>query len=134
MNRCIAYTKNKKRCRGKCAENEFFCSEIHKPLNYNTITECCPICIEPIEDTKSLYYFKCKHIAHKKCYDNWLLYATYKTPVCMFCRQNVSSEPIEKNYFRNQTEKQNKIMNNLYKSQNGIDMNVIDNITNILFP
>ncbi len=135
MNRCIAYTKNKKKCRGKCAPNEFFCSEVHKPLNYDTITECCPFCIEPIENTKSLYYFKCKHVVHKKCYDKWLSYSKYNSPVCMFCRQNTTTKPEKiESFFKNETCKQNRIMNSLYNSQNGIDINTVDNIINTLFP
>ena len=133
MNRCIAFTKNKKKCRGKCPPGEFFCSESHRPLNYNTITECCPLCVDTIETPKELYYFHCKHVVHKKCYNNWMPYSTYENPVCIFCRQNVFEHLKKKDYKPEPKPKSNRLYN-CYVSPKNITYDNIDNITQILFP
>ncbi len=89
MDRCIAYNKNNKKCRAKLTDNKFFCCESHKPLNYELIEEGCFICSEKITSVNDLYYFKCKHIMHKQCYDEWLKYSNYSTSICMLCRGEV---------------------------------------------
>lgn len=100
MDRCIAFNKNNKRCRAKLNDKHFFCCESHKPINYDLINDGCFICCEKITDVKDLYYFKCKHIMHKKCYDEWQQYSSYTTPICMICRGEVLKKPEKKIKYR----------------------------------
>ena len=88
MNRCIAFNKNHKRCRAKCGDNLFCCSE-HEPLNKDLISNGCFVCSEKINKTSDLIFFKCKHCFHKKCFMDFLKYSTYKNPVCLICRNEV---------------------------------------------
>lgn len=100
VNRCIAYNKNNKKCRAKIMNNDFFCCEAHKPLNYELI-EGCFICNEKIESINEIYYFKCKHIIHKVCYDEWLNnHSNYDKSICMICRNEVLKKPEKKKKFR----------------------------------
>lgn len=96
MDRCIAFNKHNKRCRAKLINNNFFCCESHKPLNYDLIENGCFICTEKITSSNEIYYFKCKHIIHKKCYDEWLKYSNYSTNICMLCRGEVFKKPQKK--------------------------------------
>ena len=96
MDRCIAFNSHNKRCRAKLFDNKFFCCESHKPLNNNLIEDGCFICMEKITSVKELYYFKCKHIVHKTCYDEWLKYSNYPSSICMLCRGEVFKKPKKK--------------------------------------
>lgn len=100
MERCIAYNKNNKKCRAKLNGKQFFCCESHRPLNYELITDGCFICDEKVDDIKDLYYFKCKHVMHKKCYDEWLKFSNYDSPICMLCRGEVLKKPKKKTSIR----------------------------------
>lgn len=99
IKRCIAYNKNNNRCRAKIKNNEFFCCDAHKPLNYDLI-DCCFICLNKIENVNELYYFRCKHIMHKECYDEWINYSNYNNHICMICRNEVFKMPEKKNKIR----------------------------------
>lgn len=96
MDRCIAFNKNNKRCRAKLLNGQLFCCESHKPINDNLIEDGCFICCEKITSVKDLYYFKCKHIMHKKCFDEWQKFSNYETPICMICRGDVLKKPEKK--------------------------------------
>lgn len=100
MDRCIAYNKNNKKCRARLNDKKFFCCESHKPLNYELIEDGCFICDEKITNVNELYYFKCRHIMHKKCYDEWLKYSNYDGPICMLCRGEVLRKPEKKKNIR----------------------------------
>jgi len=93
MDRCIAFNNKNKRCRAKLNNNQFFCCENHKPINENIIEDGCFICCEKFNSINDLYYFKCKHIVHKQCYDEWLKYSNYSTKICMICRGEVFKKP-----------------------------------------
>ena len=99
VKRCIAYNNKNRRCRAKIRNNEMFCCDSHKPLNIELIDGCF-ICNEKIEDAYDLYYFKCKHILHKSCYNKWLNHEnnTYRTSICMICRTEVFKKPIQTNF------------------------------------
>lgn len=101
MNRCIAYNKNNKKCRAKLTNGNFFCCEAHYPINIELIDDGCFICTEKIESIEDMYYFKCKHIMHKKCYNEWLEYSNYDNLICMLCRGEVLKEPPKKSKRRN---------------------------------
>lgn len=96
MNRCIAYNKNNKKCRAKLMNNNFFCCEAHYPINKELLEEGCFICMEKITSVEQMYYFKCKHIMHKDCYDEWLKYSNYDHSICMLCRGQVLQNPPKK--------------------------------------
>jgi hypothetical protein len=89
INRCVAINKNNKRCRAKTKNNELFCCESHCPINKELVTDGCFICNENIEKTTEIIYFNCKHAFHKPCYNEWLEYSTYDTPICLICRDIV---------------------------------------------
>ena len=93
VNRCIANTKNNKKCRAKVNNlknnYKFFCCESHLPINKEIIENGCFICMEKIENLTEIIYFKCKHLFHKPCYLEWLTYSTYESPICLICRDNV---------------------------------------------
>ena len=99
IKRCIAYNKNNNRCRAKIENNDFFCCEAHKPINYDLINSCF-ICLNKIEDIGELYYFRCKHIIHKECYNEWINYSNYDKHICMICRNEVFKIPDKKNKIR----------------------------------
>jgi len=90
-NRCIGFTKNNKKCRAIISnnDNKFFCCDSHQPLNKEILKDGCFICMEKIEKSNELIYFKCKHIFHKPCYLDWLIYSTYKNSICLVCRNEV---------------------------------------------
>ena len=92
-NRCIAITKNNKKCRAKVNNlknnYKFFCCEGHLPVNKEIIQNGCFMCMEKIEKSTEIIYFKCKHLFHKPCYFEWLTYSTYETPICLICREVV---------------------------------------------
>ena len=96
MDRCIAFNKQNKRCRAKLCNNQFFCCESHHPYNYDLIENGCFICQEKINSINELYYFKCKHIVHKQCYDEWLKFSNFPDTVCMLCRNKVMNKPLKK--------------------------------------
>ncbi len=90
INRCIAINKNNKRCRAKITnKNELFCCTSHYPINKELITNGCFMCNEQIHKSNDILYFECKHAFHKQCYLEWLEYSTYKTPICLICRNDV---------------------------------------------
>ena len=53
--RCIAYTKNNKKCRVKLKENTFFCCKSHYPINEEIIDTGCFICSERIKNVNELH-------------------------------------------------------------------------------
>lgn len=99
IKRCIAYNKNNNKCRAKIENSDFFCCDSHKPINYDLINSCF-ICLNKIEDIGELYYFRCKHIMHKECYDEWINYSNYDKHICMICRNEVFKIPDKKNKIR----------------------------------
>jgi hypothetical protein len=103
MNRCIAYNKNNKKCRTKTPANELFCCEAHKPINKELFEEGCFVCYQKEFQPNELIYLKCKHVFHKECYQEWLKYSTYDTPVCNICLREVFT----------QTNKHKKIENKI---------------------
>ena len=124
VNRCIAYNKNNKKCRAKIKNNEFFCCEAHKPLNYELIEKCF-ICSEKIKSINDIYYFKCKHIIHKECYNEWLNnHSNYNESICMICRNEVFKKPqkkikVRENGVLNKVEYQK--MNHIFNTLNCIN-------------
>jgi hypothetical protein len=87
MNRCIAININNKKCRAKT--DKLFCCEDHKPINKELINNGCFMCMEKINKTNEIIFFKCKHAFHKICYMEWLKYSSYETPICIICRKEV---------------------------------------------
>jgi hypothetical protein len=85
MNRCIGFTKNNHKCRSITKDKELFCCVSHEPLNKEILEDGCFICMEKINSKKELIFFKCKHIFHKPCYIEWLIFSTYNDPNCMIC-------------------------------------------------
>ena len=96
MNRCPAFNKNNKRCRSLTNNNSLFCCKSHEPINNNIIDDGCFICMEKIINSKEIIYFKCKHAFHKECYNEWLKFSTYQTPICILCRKDINVLKIEK--------------------------------------
>ena len=94
--RCIAYTKNNKKCRCKIPNNQFFCCEDHYPFNKELFSEGCFMCNEKIKHADELYYFHCKHAFHKECYDEWSKFSNYQENICMLCRNEVLKKPLKK--------------------------------------
>ena len=94
-NRCNGYTKARKKCRAKLTEKgKFYCCKNHEPHNMDIFSTGCFMCCENIESTKELIYFKCKHIVHRKCYDDWTRYSNYSNLICMICRKEVHNNNI----------------------------------------
>jgi hypothetical protein len=94
MKRCIGYQKNNKKCRNRVHGDELFCCESHRPFNYDFIEDGCYICMEKNIDTKDMYLFKCRHIFHKQCYDDWLKVSTYNEPICIICKNAIFKKNI----------------------------------------
>ena len=117
MNRCNSITKNNTRCRAKTKDNLLFCCDDHKPLNKEIIENGCFMCMEKIEKSNEIIFFKCKHAFHKPCYIEWLKFSTYDTPICIICRNITFNKPPQK------IEKPKKYI---------INMERIENILNIL--
>ena len=90
-NRCVGYNKNNKKCRAKTKNNSLFCCKSHEPLNTEIKDGCC-ICMDIIQNSSDIIFFKCKHAFHKQCYNEWLIYSTYLTPICMICRNEIKSQ------------------------------------------
>jgi len=89
-NRCIGFTKNNKKCRAKINNNNgFFCCREHEPKNNEILISGCYICSENIVKSSELLFFKCRHAVHKECYEEWLKFSTYETPICIICRDVV---------------------------------------------
>jgi len=88
-NRCIAITKNNKKCRAKINKDSFFCCPSHEPYNIDLFEKGCFMCMEKIEKSSEIIYFECKHLFHKPCYLEWLTYSTYEKPICLICRNDV---------------------------------------------
>ena len=85
MNRCISYTKNKKKCRAKT--DKFFCCASHEPLNSDLLVDGCFICMENIDKSSDILFLRCRHVFHKKCFFEWSSsYSTYEEFVCLLCR------------------------------------------------
>jgi len=85
MNRCISINNNKQ-CRAKTRDNNLFCCKKHEPINRELIENGCFMCMEKIEKSTEILYFKCHHAVHKPCYIDWLEFSTYEEPICMICR------------------------------------------------
>ena len=89
MSRCIAINKNNNICRTKLKDNQLFCCSSHYPYNRDIVEIGCFICTEKIDKQSDLMYLKCKHAFHKPCYEEWLKFSTYDTPICLICRNNI---------------------------------------------
>ena len=85
MNRCI-FIKNNKQCRAKTKNNNLFCCKSHEPINSEIVTDGCFICMDKIEKSNEILYFKCNHAVHKPCYTKWLDFSTYNENICIICR------------------------------------------------
>ena len=120
MNRCISITKNNTRCRAKTKNNKLFCCDDHLPINKEIIEDGCFMCMEKIEKSNELLFFKCKHAFHKSCYLEWLKFSTYDNPICVICRNNVYNTPSI------------KIKEHIIKLVSDSDMKPIKNILDIL--
>jgi hypothetical protein len=121
-NRCIGFTKNNNKCRAITKDGSLFCSEVHKPLNNEILKDGCFICMEQIKNKNEILYFKCKHIFHKPCYNEWLNdFSTYDKPICMICRSNTFKK--EENNIQKKNKKIKKIT----------DISKLNDITNILY-
>ena len=83
MQRCIGYTKNKKKCRTR-TKNDYFCCSNHEPYNLQDILKKCYICCEQLT-VKELTILKCGHAHHTKCLHQLL----QKTNVCPYCRNEI---------------------------------------------
>lgn len=110
MKRCIGYQKNNKKCRNRVHGDELFCCDSHKPYNYEFIEDGCYICMEKIIDIKDMYLFKCRHIFHRDCYEDWLKVSTYNEPICMICKQSIIKKIEKKHKLHNDI---NYIMKNI---------------------
>jgi hypothetical protein len=93
-NRCV-YIKNNKQCRAKTKNNDLFCCKNHEPINKELVENGCFICMEKIEKSNELLYFKCHHAVHKPCYIDWLEFSTYEEPICVICRNVTYPRKIE---------------------------------------
>jgi hypothetical protein len=125
-NRCVAFNINNRRCRAKLDENKLFCCKNHEPIN-NEIIENCFLCMDKIEKTKDILFFKCKHAFHKPCYEEWLKFSTYENPICIICRnENITYECYMKN-------KKNNTKQTILKKISNEDLCKIKNILNILY-
>jgi hypothetical protein len=120
-NRCIAYNKNNNKCRSKTKDGSLFCCKSHEPLNKEMLTDGCFLCMEKIDNKNNILYFKCRHIVHKPCYNEWLQFSTYESPICIICRKNTYTKK----------EKEQKIKK--IKTINHEDMFKINCIKNILY-
>jgi hypothetical protein len=126
INRCNGYTKTGKKCRSKLTEKgQFYCCKNHEPLNMDIFNSGCFMCCENVESTKELIYFKCKHIVHRKCYDEWIGYSNYTNPICMICRKEINLN-IHNTICHDSTKNKNKVV--IKEDYN----NNIDFINNIL--
>ena len=85
-NRCSGFTKTGKRCRAKIDEDKFYCCKEHEPYNMEIHTDGCFMCTDNITSSKELIQFKCKHVVHRCCYNEWIKYSNYNVPICMLCR------------------------------------------------
>ena len=95
--RCIAYNKNNnKKCRVKLKENTFFCCKSHYPINDDIFELGCFMCTEKIKSVDELHYFRCRHVFHKECYNEWLKHSNYSESICMICRSEVLKGPLMK--------------------------------------
>ena len=125
INRCNGYTKTGKKCRSKLTEKgQFYCCKNHEPLNMDIFSSGCFMCCENVESTKELIYFKCKHIVHRKCYDDWTRYSNYSNLICMICRKEVHNN----NIIDSKKNKNKVVIKEDYNNNNNIDY-----INNILY-
>jgi hypothetical protein len=127
INRCNGYTKTGKKCRSKLTEKgTFYCCKNHEPLNMDIFSSGCFMCCENVESTKELIYFKCKHIVHRKCYDEWIGYSNYSNPICMICRKEININIIHNSICDDSKKNKKKVV--IKEDYN----NNIDYINNIL--
>jgi hypothetical protein len=126
INRCNGYTKTGKKCRSKLTEKgQFYCCKNHEPLNMDIFNSGCFMCCENVESTKELIYFKCKHIVHRKCYDEWIGYSNYTNPICMICRKEINLN-IHNTICHDSTKNKNKVV--IKEDYNNNKINFINNI------
>ncbi len=91
-NRCVGLTKSGKRCRTRLSENQYlFCCDDHKPYNTEILEDGCFCCTEKIVNHKDAYFFRCKHMVHKECYNDWVKsdHNRYEMPICIVCRSPI---------------------------------------------
>lgn len=119
-NRCI-YIKNNKQCRAKTKNNNLFCCKGHEPINKELLHNGCFICMEKIEKSSELLYFKCHHAVHKPCYIDWLEFSTYEEPICMICRNVAFVRKVEiKKNKKYKIIEDNSIIKNILNTLNNI--------------
>ena len=107
--RCVAKTKDGKKCKLHCTKNsdkcfihtkkpeEYYCNEcINKAIingkcrNHYIFENDCPICLEKIT-LKSSDKLECGHLFHKDCLDKWFM----NNYTCPMCRSEVEDEKVK---------------------------------------
>ncbi len=109
MNRCIGYTKTKKKCRNilKNAKYNYFCCEEHLPFNIDILEDGCFLCMETNLKKEELKMLKCNHLIHLSCYEEWKKHSTYDEDICIICRRELKKKieaksDEDRGYFINQ--------------------------------
>jgi len=127
MNRCLGLTKTNNRCRAKIKDNKLFCCKNHESINKELIDGCCFMCMEKVEKTNDIIFFKCKHAFHRECYFEWIKYSNYDSSICMICRNpvliNTNNEKIVKKVDAKKLDNIINILNNYIYSSAGITEN-----------
>jgi hypothetical protein len=96
VNRCNGFNSRGKKCRTRIENNQLFCCEQHKPLNYSEVIDECPICYAKInKESNQVYILRCSHMFHYSCIQQWFNKDNTRR-MCPMCRQDVS--PPEKKY------------------------------------
>lgn len=118
-NRCSGFTKSGKRCRAKIDEDKFYCCKDHEPYNMEIHTDGCFMCSDNITTSKELIQFKCRHVVHRCCYNEWIKFANYNKPSCVLCRTELGSNNYNNNDFNDDDNykyknKKKVIINNNY--------------------
>jgi len=128
MNRCPSITKNNKRCRSKLKNNDLFCCTGHEPINNEIIKDGCFLCMEKIENSNDILFFKCKHAFHKPCYIDWLNYSTYLDKICMICRNNIHcKKDIKVKFVKKVDDNQLLNLNNIISIKNNDNCQLSNN-------
>ena len=100
MNRCLGITKTNNRCRAKIKDNKLFCCKNHESINKELIDGCCFMCMEKVEKTNDIIFFKCKHAFHRECYFELIKYSNYDSSICMICRNPVLINTMNEKIFK----------------------------------
>ena len=126
INRCLGYTKSNKKCRAKINKDAFFCCSSHEPYNIDVFEKGCFMCMEKIYcNSNDIIFFKCKHVIHRKCYDEWITFSKKnESPICIICRKEVYSTKDKKD--------DNNNNNNIIKNKKKVIINKNPNNSNII--